>query len=121
MWNNVPFIQAKEFLDGKPLKVTAFGRIWNTEFYVERYKEGALALLLVITDGENAGDDFGTLTVNIPDVLLRGHEVLIKNWSENEEMAKAALESDLFIDTGKRVATGFVEAPIWEINFDHDR
>jgi len=118
MWDSVSFIQTKEFLDGKPLKVTAFGKTWNTEFYVERYKNGQIALQLETVENGYAREDFCTLTACIPDVPLKDFEVIIKNWSENEDVAKAALESGYFTDTGKRVATGFVQAPIWEVDFN---
>ena len=60
------------------------------------------------------------LTVNIPecDKLLRPGEFFVKTWSENETIAKEALASGLFVDTGRRVESGFVEAQIWRFSDD---
>lgn len=62
-----------------------------------------------------SGEYYATLTVNVPDTKLEKDEILIKTWSENEKIAKTALDSGLFIDTGKRVKTGCVEAQIWKL------
>ena len=53
------------------------------------------------------------LTVNIPEATLFPGEFLVKTWSENEEIAADCLRSGLFVDTGKRVKTGWVEAQVW--------
>ena len=74
------------------------------------YGGGRTALTL---DDQN-GQRYAVLTVNLPDAFVEDGELLIKTWSENEAIAKAALESGLFVDTGKRVGTGFVEAQIWK-------
>lgn len=58
----------------------------------------------------------GSLSVAGPDnVKLAPGEFLAKVWSENEEIAACALESGLFIDTGRRIPMGFAEAQIWKI------
>lgn len=56
---------------------------------------------------------YATLTTNIPEAELAPGEFLIKSWSENHAIAESALRSGLFEDTGRRVRTGFVEAPVW--------
>lgn len=58
-----------------------------------------------------------TLSVNLPESCheLEPGEFFAKTWSENEEIAKLALTSGLFEDTGRRVPTGFVEAQVWKI------
>jgi hypothetical protein len=99
-------------LDGIPLKVNLFGKKYETVFDTQHYPNGRIALQLI----DPAEDElFCTLTCNLPDVYLEEDEVLIKNWSENEDVAKAAFASGLFEDTGLSVRTGFVEAPIWRI------
>jgi len=110
-------IQIEQFLDGKLLKVSMFGKTYNTVFSTARYKGGRIAIELI---GEKDGEPFAMLTVNIPEVPLKEYEFLIKNWSENEDIAKAALASGFFIDTGKRVSSGFEQAPIWEIDPSFD-
>lgn len=61
-----------------------------------------------------SGEPMSVLTVNLPDAELKDDEFAIKNWSENERTAKAAIESGIYEDTGKRISTGFVEAPVWK-------
>lgn len=58
----------------------------------------------------------GTLSVaSVQSVDLAPGEFLAKVWSENEEIAACALKSGLFIDTGRRIPMGFVEAQVWRI------
>lgn len=62
------------------------------------------------------GEELVVLSVNLPqekDRLGPG-EFFVKTWSENADLAREALASGLFIDTGKRVPTGYVEAHIWK-------
>ena len=95
-----------------PVTVRAFGRKFDTVIDVATYHNGRPAIQLVtISDGE----PFGTLTCNIPEYNLEENEILVKTWSENEEMAKCCLQSGFFKDTGKRVPTGFMEAQVWKI------
>jgi hypothetical protein len=63
------------------------------------------------------GERYATLSVNIPDVSLRlkPGQFFAKTWSENAMIARAALASGIFVDTGLRIPTGFVEAHLWEI------
>lgn len=90
----------------------------NTQFglaalLVTAYQSpGNLALIL---EDVHDGSDIGTLSTNIDGTKLESDEFFVKNWSENESLAKAAYDSGLFEDTGKKVQTGFVQAPIWRI------
>lgn len=70
---------------------------------------GATAVVLECENGE----PLATLSVNVEGAKLGEGEFLAKTWSENEEIAKAALDSGLFEDTGRRVPTGWVEAQVW--------
>lgn len=88
-------------------------KLYKTLYVNKRqYAGGRMALQLNMPDGQLAA----VLTVNIPecDKLLGPGEFFIKTWSENEEIAKEALASGLFVDTGRRVENGFVEAQIWK-------
>jgi hypothetical protein len=69
-------------------------------------------LALILRDTEEAR--LATLTVNLPDCKLEPGEFFVKNWSENQELAAEAMASGLFIDTGKRAQSGFVQPPIWK-------
>src|SRR5690349_14782998 len=60
------------------------------------------------------GSLYATLSCNLDGDLGAG-EFFVKNWSENEEIAVSALQSGVFIDTGRRVGAGFVEVPIWRL------
>ncbi|HUT79506.1 MAG TPA: hypothetical protein VM285_17550 [Polyangia bacterium] len=73
------------------------------------YGNGRLALQLL---GPN-GRAIAVLTVNLPEEELAEGEFFVKTWRENEGIAAAALASGLFVDTGRRVPTGFVEAQVW--------
>ena len=73
------------------------------------YANGAVGLVLHTQDGE----PWTTLTTNIPGTVLADDEVLIKTYSENEELRQPALDTGLFLDTGRRVQAGFAEAEVW--------
>lgn len=72
---------------------------------------GATAVVLECENGE----PLATLSVNVEGAKLGEGEFIAKTWSENEEIAKAALDSGLFEDTGRRVPTGWVEAQVWRL------
>jgi len=57
------------------------------------------------------------LSVNIDDISgnLKPGLFCVKNWSENAELAAEAFQTGLFEDTGVKIPTGFVEAPIWKL------
>lgn len=57
-----------------------------------------------------------TFTVNLPDEHLEPGEFFVKTWSENEPLIPSIRNSGIFIDTGKRVPTGFVMAEVWKFS-----
>lgn len=64
---------------------------------------------------EDGWEPYATITVNLPDADLEADEVVIKNWTENSWVGQLLeLMPDVFQDTGKRIKTGFVEAPVWK-------
>lgn len=79
-------------------------------FCCKQYSNKRLVIEGVYDEGS-----FAVLTVNLIDNKLDDGEFFVKTWSENEEFARCAMETDLFIDTGKRVKTGFVEAQVWKL------
>jgi hypothetical protein len=99
-------------LDGKSLAVRIGNDVYQTHFHVSVYGNGRPAIRLI--DAED-GSSFGVLTVNIPEAELGDWEVIVKTWSENESLAKAAIASGRFKDTGRRVPTGWAEAQVWEV------
>lgn len=94
----------------KNVKFDFCGAQRSIRLVADRYQQNdRLAIRALGEDGP-----FGVLTVNIPEVPLLAHHVLIKTWNENQELAAAALATGCFIDTGMRVQTGFVEASVWK-------
>ena len=82
----------------------------------QRYAEpNSIALVL---QGCNSGERIAVLTVNLPERDLEPGEFFVKTWSENEQIAADCLASGFFVDTGKRVPTGWVEAQVWKFNKD---
>lgn len=74
------------------------------------YGNDRVAIQLMDAETE---EPIGKLTVNLPEEELAEGEFFVKTWSENKGIAAAALASGLFEDTGRRVATGRVEAQVW--------
>jgi hypothetical protein len=58
-------------------------------------------------------EPWATVTVNLPDAALEPGEFTVKTWSENESLRGPLLATGLFVDTGKRIPTGFVSAEVW--------
>ena len=65
----------------------------------------------VLLDDE--GDQWTTLVANLPVLDLERGEFPVKTWSENEVLREPLLASGIFVDTGKRIPTGFVTAELW--------
>ena len=66
-------------------------------------------------DPEATEDQEYMLTTNLVNDSLEPGEFFVKTWSENEELAPACMASGHFIDTGKRVPTGWCEAQVWRL------
>ena len=82
----------------------------NLCFSIEQYNKGnRMALQVLCEDGES----YAMLTINMPEVPLAEDEIIVKTYSENEYVAKAAFETGLFENTGK--FAGFIRAPIWKV------
>lgn len=76
---------------------------------------GRLAILFADKDGMT----YATLSTNIVDVPMADGEFAVKNYSENQELAAAAWQSGLFVDTGRRVSSGYVtNIPVWRLKSD---
>jgi hypothetical protein len=66
-------------------------------------------------EDEDAYELLGVLTVNLADAVVRNGEILVKTWSENEPLARAALQTGLFEDTGRRLRVGAASVQVWRI------
>lgn len=58
-----------------------------------------------------------TLSTNLVPygAAVASDEFTVKCWSENEPVIDAMLATGLFEDTGRRIPTGYVTAPVWRI------
>ena len=85
------------------------------KFQIAKYQDGRVCLQL-ITDDETQ-EPYCTLTVNVEeaDWILDDNEILVKTWSENGPTAEVCLQLGLFIDTGRRIPTGYAKAQIWKV------
>lgn len=90
------------------------GTVLKLETQVRKYVDTD-ALFIRIVDSED-GSPFATLTVNIPPYVPDEGYIIVKTWGENEPITKYLLKQGFFIDTRKRIKTGYVEASIWKVN-----
>ena len=78
--------------EGEVVTVNLFDKLYKVTLCDEEYHGGRRAITGILHDGE----PFATLTVNIPEVPLADNEVLIKNWSENEQFANACRDCGIW-------------------------
>ncbi len=83
------------------------GQVILSNLSFHRYHQNdRLAIECQTDDGER----YGVLTVNVGQVPLPNGQILIKDWSENTEMAAAFIKAGLIIPTGEVHNLGFVSA-----------
>lgn len=72
----------------------------NRDLYIQEgeYEKGRRRAVFLVSVG---GEPYARLTVNCPECPLAEDEIIVKAIQENEEVAKAALKSGYFEDTGK--------------------
>jgi hypothetical protein len=85
-----------------------WGRV---EAHRREYALGGSAVVLIDSDGAR----LATLSTRLEGPTPGWPRFWAKAWSENEELAREALVSGLFRDTGVRRRSGFVEAQLWEV------
>lgn len=95
-------------LHNKRVTVKCFGTAFDVIFHVEAYQGTPCIGMLDASDGI----PLCILTENIPGVDLLPDELLVKT---NEEIEQDLLAQGLFVDTGRRVKTEFVEAAVWKV------
>jgi hypothetical protein len=103
--------------EGKVIEVDLFGTKYSVKLVKETYPGGNVAIQGIIVGGDEDGEDFATLSVNMPNMkgLLKEDEIFIKSYSENEGFAEAARVSGFFTDTAQRTPSGFVLLEIWRM------
>jgi len=84
------------------IKTRSYG---HCDVILKQYENGRTAVIL------NGPLGAMVLSVNLPNEPLEDEEFFVKGWSENEEIIEDC--RPYFIDTGKRVPTGFVTAEVW--------
>jgi len=99
-------------------KKTFILNLWGEDdevyFKFDKYKNNdALAVELMSTDGES----YAMVSLNVPEsAQLPKDEFFLKDWSENEPVAKALIEMKAIIPTGKRTGSGFIVAKSYKIS-----
>lgn len=85
-------------------------KAYDTELFLvkDKYQKGDAIAVLAYEVGSE--EEFGVLSVNLPDQPPSPGCFWLKDWSENEPMAKAVLKGGLVKLTGRTAATGHVEA-----------
>ena len=76
---------------------------------------GAIAIQLV--DYKDPSEPLATFSTNLVPygAAVAEDEFCVKTWSENEVLVAPMLATGLFEDTGRRVPSGYVVAPVWRI------
>jgi hypothetical protein len=76
---------------------------------------GAIAIQLV--DDEDLSEPLAMFSTKLVPcgAAVAEDEFCVKTWSENEVLVAPMLATGLFEDTGRRVPSGHVVAPVWRI------
>jgi len=98
----------------KTFVLNLWGEDNEVYFQYNKYRDNnALAVELV----ETTGEPYAMISVNVPEsAQLPEDEFFLKDWSENEPVAKALVEKGVIIPTGKRTSSGFIVAKSYKIN-----
>lgn len=83
---------------------------YNVKLMFGKYVDNDRTCISLI-DAED-GSPVARATVNVIEADLAPDEVIIKNWSENENMLKFLIDNKIVKDTGRRVRCGYIEAPV---------
>lgn len=93
-------------------RINAFGENHTIRTVESHYQNGRIAIKAM----NHKGEQFGMLTVNIPDAELADDEFILKNYSENAGWAEEAVaQFGQFENTGRFARSGFVTCPIYRI------
>ena len=87
----------------------------DATIHIGRYPSGG-AIAIEVFLGPAPSDCWTFSTNLVPSgAPVAVDEFTVKSWSENEPLVEPMLATGLFEDTGLRVPTGFVEAPVWRL------
>lgn len=81
---------------------------------VGRYPAGHAPFVQLVS---RRGEPIATFSVNLVPygAALADDEFTVKSWGGNEQFVAPMLAAGWFEDTGRRVPSGYVEAPVWRI------
>ncbi len=104
----------ENFQNSKSFIINLWGEDDEVHFEFDNYSNnGALAVELVTTDGE----PYEMISVNLPDSeLLPKDEFFLKDWSENEDLAKELIKKGIIIPTGKQSFDRFIMAKSYKVS-----
>ena len=102
--------EQQERPQGSSKKVIFHG--WECRLEFHKYFDGHTAIMLV---DANNGEEVAMATVNVPEVQLKAHHILIKDYSENAGMLEALSEAGIVKPTGEFVHSGYVAIPVCEL------
>ena len=51
----------------------------------------------------------------MPNESIGPQEIFVRTTEENEHFAKAAMQTGLFEDTGKKVQSGWIKISVWKL------
>jgi hypothetical protein len=85
---------------------------YNVQIEFTKYSNGRPAIELIEAE---TGEPILTATVNIPDVDLKGREIVIKNYSENEGVLGFLLQHSIVGPVKREIGIGFVSCPVVDL------
>lgn len=91
------------------MKITFMGDDYDIRLVESKYTNNRLAIEAYCTD---SGERFGVVTTNLANEELKDGEFFVRIHSEGV-WAKQLLAAGVFEDTGRTVASGFVDIPVW--------
>ncbi len=62
------------------------------------------------------GEPIAQISINKPGIHLEDNEFILKNYSENEEIASLLIKKEILEETGKYIRVGRRNCPICKLN-----
>ena len=85
---------------------------YNVRLEFGKYSNGRPAIELIEAE---TGEPVLMATVNIPDADLKGREIVIKNYSENEGVLQFLLQHSIIGPVKREIGIGFVSCPVVDL------
>jgi hypothetical protein len=98
----------------KTFTLNLWGEDEQVYFELNRYRNNDALAVELMTPMEGS---YAMVSVNVPESAeLPKDEFFLKDWSENEPVAKALIDMGVIIPTGKRTGSRFIVANSYKIN-----